>query len=161
MTNDELNEMIELYFDGELDKSSEPLLFTSLSGNAEGREYFKKLNLLRIVINESTLPFPAQLEEKILNSIKVEKHGFMKNINVRNIAFRFISVTAVVILIIISSLFFLELKDSKSKLDSISEQVKQQKETIDMIIDNNYPAVVISPENNNEIIVRANSRRKI
>ena len=161
MTNDEINEMIEMYFDGELDKSSEPLLFTSLSGNIDAREYFKKLNVLRAVINESTLPFPAQLEEKILNSIKVEKHGLIKNFNFRRIAFGVISASAVVILFVICSLFFLELKDSKTKLDSITEQLKVQKETMDMILNNNYPAVVISPENNNEIIVRANSRRKI
>ena len=42
MNDDKLIEMINLYFDGELEKSREPQLFSQLSANDEAREYFKQ-----------------------------------------------------------------------------------------------------------------------
>src|ERR1039458_7804947 len=157
MTNDEIKNMVENYFDGELDKSKEPILFTALSADIEAREYFKKLHALRSIVAESIKPFPVHLEENILTSIKTPEHRFYKNINFRSKISHILSIAAAAILFIVCSLLFLDVKDYKSKIATI----KEQQETIDVIRNSSYPAVVISPENKNEIIVRANSRRKI
>ena len=161
MTHDEINNMVDNYFDGELDKNKEPILFSTLSTDIEAREYFKKLHALRSVVAETIEPFPVHLENNILASIKPIQSSSYKNINYRNMMSNIIPIASVVILLIVCSLFLLELKDYKSKLASINDQVQEQKETIEIMMHNSYPAVVISPENKNEIIVRANSRRKI
>ena len=161
MVNDELRNMVDLYFDGELDKNKEPVLFTALAVDIDAREYFKNLHVLQALVTESTESFPVDLEENILMTIKPIKSRSYKNINFRSRIPNIISIASAVILLIICSLFFLELKDYKSQIASISDQLKEQKETIEMMLNNSYPAVVISPENKNEIIVRANTRRKI
>jgi len=161
MTNDEINNMVDNYFDGELDKNKEPILFSSLSTDIEAREYFKKLYALRSVIAETIEPFPVNLEKNILTSIKPVQSISYKYINFRNRMSNIIPIASAVILLIICSLFFLELKDYKSQISIISEQIKVQKETIDVILNSKYPAVVVTPETKNEVIVRANSRRKI
>ena len=127
----------------------------------EAREYFKKLHALRSIVAETIESFPAHLEENILTSIKTPEHRLYKNINFRSRLSYIISVTAAALLFIVCSLLFLELKDYKSKLASINDQVQEQKETIEIMMHSSYPAVVVSPETKNEIIVRANSRRKI
>ena len=161
MTHDEINNMVDNYFDGELDKSKESILFFSLSTDIEAREYFKKLHALRSVIAETIEAFPVNLEENIFTSIKTPEHRLYKSINFRSRISNIISIAAAVILLIVCSLFLLELKDYKSKLASINEQVQEQKETIEIMMHNSYPTVVVSPENKNEIIVRASTRRKI
>jgi hypothetical protein len=161
MNNDELKNMIESYFDGELDKNSEPVLFTMLSGNPEGRQYFKQLHALQVAVTQSTEPFPDELEQKIFHSIKAEKPELKKNIHFRDMAFRITSIAAALFLFVMCSLFFLELKDSKIKLESITEQLKDQKETMNVILNYSLPAVVINPDADPGIIIRANSRKKI
>jgi hypothetical protein len=161
MNNDELKNMIESYFDGELDKNSEPILFTLLSADPEGRQYFKHLHALQLAVIQSAEPFPALLEQNILDSIKTvrtKSYGYNK---LYSRASQFISISLAAVLFIICSFLFFELKDYKSKVQSISDQVNEQKETIDVILNNSYPAVVVSPDAKNEIIIRANSRRKI
>jgi hypothetical protein len=155
MTNDEIKYMVENYFDGELDKNEEPLLFTTLSTDIEAREYFKKLHALRSVVAETIEPFPVHLEENILTSIKTHEHRFYKNINFRSRVSHIISVAAAAVLFIFCSLLFLDVKDYKLKIAIITEQVKEQNETMNLILNNSLPAFVISPDTKNEIIVRA------
>ncbi|MDR3610539.1 MAG: hypothetical protein P4L27_08260 [Ignavibacteriaceae bacterium] len=161
MTDDEINKMVELYFDGELDKNSEPVLFAFLSDNIEAREYFKKLNFLRTIVAESIESFPIELEENILNSTKVDNRKTYKYTNFRSRMSNFVSIAVAAILLIVCSLLFLEVKDYKSKIASITEQLKEQKETINVILNYSLPAIVINPEVEHEVIVRANARRKI
>jgi hypothetical protein len=158
MTNDEIKIMIDNYFDGELDKSKEPVLFSALSSEIEAREYFKKLHALKTAVTETIDSFPPNLEVSILKSINKKIH---KNISFGSRIPRIISIASTVVLLIICSLLFLDLKDYKSKLASVNDQVQEQKETIEIMQHNIYPAVVVSPEDKNEIIVRANTRRKI
>lgn len=161
MTNDEIKNMVDLYFDGELDKNKEPVLFSSLSTDNEAREYFKKLHALRTAVIESMEPFPVKLEENIFNSIKTTNKRVFSNANFTGRASHLISIAAAAILLIICSLLFFELKDYKSQISIITDQVKEQKETINVILNSKYPAVIVTPETKNEIIVKANSRRRI
>lgn len=152
MTNDEIKIMIDNYFDGELDKSKEPILFSALSSDIEAREYFKKLHSLRTAVTETIASFPPNLEVSILKSINKKTH---KNISFGSRIPRIISIASTVVLLIICSLLFLDLKDYKSKLASVNDQVQEQKETMNLILNSNLPAFVISPDTKNEIIVRA------
>ena len=69
MEDKKLLEVINSYFDGELEKGHEPLLFTQLSLNSEAREYFKQLNKIKAAIEESVEDFPEELDERILRSV--------------------------------------------------------------------------------------------
>ena len=155
MTNDEINEMIELYFDGELDKSSEPLLFSSLSGNIDAREYFKKLNFLHAIVIESAEPFPAELDSNILAAVNPIKIKSNEAVNIRNRMSNIVSIAAAAILLIVCSFLFLDVKDYKAKIATITEQAKEQNEIMNLVLNNNLPEFVISPDTKNEIIVRA------
>jgi hypothetical protein len=158
MTNDEIKIMIDNYFDDELEKSKEPILFSALSSDIEARDYFKKLHVLGTIVKESTEPFPAYLEEKILTSVKPVKSRLYKNINFRSRISNIISIAAASALFIICSLLFFDIKDYKLKINIITEQVKEQNETMNLILNSNLPAFVISPDAKNEIIVRAKSQ---
>ena len=70
MTTDEIKNLVQLYFDNELEKDKEPFLFSILSGNYEAREYFKQLSLIKKIVDNSIEQFPQELEERIFNSIK-------------------------------------------------------------------------------------------
>ena len=63
MDDEKILEMINKYFDGELEKGEEMLLFTRLSSSDEGRKYFKQLNRIRSAVDDSIEEFPEELEE--------------------------------------------------------------------------------------------------
>jgi hypothetical protein len=70
MNNEKTLTLINLYFDGELDKQQEVILFTSLSQDQSARDYFKQLSVIRNAVNNSDRRFPnAELEERILRSV--------------------------------------------------------------------------------------------
>jgi hypothetical protein len=161
MVNDELRNMIDLYFDGELEKNKEPILFTALAVEVDAREYFKNLHVLQALVSESIESFPVELEENILASVKPVKTKSYNYLNFRNRVSHIVSIAAAAILFLVCSLLFLDVNDYKSQISAFTEQLKEQKETIEIIMNNNYPAVVVSPDSKNEIIVRANTRRKI
>lgn len=64
MSTEKVKEIINQYFDNELNKSEEIFLFTQLSQNEEARNYFKEMNLLNSVIKEGVEEFPQNLDEK-------------------------------------------------------------------------------------------------
>ena len=69
MNTNEIIRMIDLYFDGELEKGKEPVMFTLLSQDGEAREYFKRSNALKAGIANTMEEFPSKLDEKILRSV--------------------------------------------------------------------------------------------
>ncbi len=69
MSENKLLEMINLYFDGELEKSKEVNLFTLLASDQTARDYFKQLSVIRNAVDNDTEDFPAELEERILRSV--------------------------------------------------------------------------------------------
>jgi len=52
--------------------------------------------------------------------------------------------------------FYSELRDYKSKVDMISEQVKGQNQTIELILNNSLPPAVIKAAFENEILIKSN-----
>ena len=65
MQENKIISMINLYFDGELNKGEEANLFSSLANDQSGRDYFKKLSIIRNTVDNSTEELPAELEERI------------------------------------------------------------------------------------------------
>jgi hypothetical protein len=155
MVNDELRNMVDLYFDGELEKNKEPLLFTALAVDIDAREYFKNLHVLQALVTESTESFPVDLEENIRASVKPVKIKSYNYINIRNRMSHIVSISAAAILFIVCSLLFLDVNDYKSKIAAITEQAQEQNEVMTLILNNSLPEFVISPNTKNEIIVRA------
>jgi hypothetical protein len=155
MISNEIKEMIELYADNELEKKEHAVLFTALAADERAREYFFSLNYLKNAVEKDIVPFPAELEERVFNSLSnaEEKRG---NISERGRAMRYILGTAAALFIIISTILFNELRMYKHQVDTMNEQISLQNRTIDLILNNSLPPAEIRSRTANEIIVRAN-----
>ncbi len=153
MNNEEIKKTINLYFDNELEKSREVFLFTLLSGNEEAREYFKNLNIIRNTVKENAEEFPVPLEERIFNSIenKAVRPGIFKG----NFFINAASLGIAALLLIISSFLFFEVKEYRSRVETVSERMKVQEMTIDLILNNSLPPAEVRTKRVNEIIVNA------
>ncbi len=155
MSPDEVKRLVELYFDGELEKKREPVLFAVLSEDEQARDYFKKLNLIHTAARESEEDFPPALEERIFNSIEhsaARSGGLFKGNFYANAA----SLVIAALLLIVSIFLFGEVRDYKNRIALVSEQVAAQKQTIDLIINNSLPPVEIRSQKVEEVIVNAN-----
>jgi hypothetical protein len=155
--NDKLKTMVELYFDGELEKGKEPMLFSMLSQDEEARNYFKRLNAIKINIDYTLEEFPASLDEKILrtveNSVKERKVGFInkKKFDV------FVYASAVVFMIL-SIFFYQKSEEHKIQFNDLTREVKEQNIKIDMLI-NSLPQIEVQGSfvRVKEVVVRPQS----
>lgn len=153
MNKTELMEMIDLYFDGELEKSKEPILFTHLSQDEECRDYFAKLNKIKSTVEETVEVFPAELEERILHSVgsmgeKPSHTFFNKNL------FAVVSYSFAVVLIFLTAIFYSMSNDYKNKFETTTQQVNQQNKMINLLL-NGLPQSEVRSGIENEIIVHA------
>jgi len=141
MNTEELKNMIQLYFDGELEKNKEPLLFTSLSQDAEARDYFKSMNLLRNTVKGTEEEFPQELEERIFYSLKKEevknKSSFF-NLPIT----RIISYSIAVILIIINIYLIGQIDSYSDKVSAVQTVVQNQNQMIELLF-NSLPATEV------------------
>ncbi len=131
MESEELIKMIDKYFDGELDKSSESELFLSLSNDENARNYFKGQHLLKSVTNEMQTDFPQELERNILaKTIFLEKKKFagfkMKPLFVY---------ASVLTFFFISLFFYAESNTYKNDLAKINSKLENQDRTIESLIE--------------------------
>ena len=152
MIDQKISEMINRYFDGELEKGEETLLFTQLSLSDEGRRYFKQLNRIRAAVDDSIEEFPEKLEENILRAVgkePVRKTGFF---TAHTIATS-ISYAFAIILIIIGGYLLSEVKDYQDKVEKLSGRMIKQSQTIEMLY-NSFPEIQVKASINNEIIVK-------
>lgn len=152
MNDEKILEMINKYFDGELEKGEEMLLFTQLSLSDEGRKYFKQLNRIRAAVDDSIEEFPEELEEDILRSIgkvSVKKPGFFTTHTIVTS----ISYAVALILIIISGYLLSEVKGYQDKVEKLSGRMIKQSQTIEMLY-NSLPEIQVKASSNNEIIVK-------
>ncbi len=155
MNTNELKELVELYIDNELEKSKEPLLFSSLAADDDAREYFFSLNVIRNAVEKDIRPFPSELDERIFNSLKDrEKNQLFPFIRQR--PFVLVPAAAAVFFILVSVFLFIEMRNYQQKVDSISEQINVQNRTIELILNNSLPPAEVRGRSINEIIVRAN-----
>ena len=151
MNTEELKNMIQLYFDGELEKNKEPLLFTSLSQDAEARDYFKSMNLLRNTVKGTEEEFPQELEERIFYSLKKEevknKSSFF-NLPIT----RIISYSIAVILIIINIYLIGQIDSYSDKVSAVQTVVQNQNQMIELLF-NSLPATEVKAvKTNNHVL---------
>lgn len=154
MHEDKLISMINLFFDGELNKSEEVSLFSLLAADQSGRDYFKQLSLIRNAVENSGEKFPVELEERILRLVGTKqsrKQTFFPNIKI----FSGITYAAAVILLLLSGYLFLKLTNYQEKVDSISQQMMIQSRTIQMLY-NSLPGVEVRATFDNEIVIKPN-----
>jgi len=141
MSENKLIEMINLYFDGELEKSKEVNLFSLLSSDLMARDYFKQLSVIRNAVDNSSEDFPAELEERILRSVgsKIStRAGFFSNIKI----FSTISYAAAFILLFLSGYLFFKVSNYQERVDNLSQQMFIQSQTIELLI-NSLPVVEV------------------
>ena len=154
MSENKLFEMINLYFDDELEKSKEVNLFTLLASDQTARDYFKQLSIIRNAVDNDTEDFPAELEERILRSVgskAVAKTGMFSNIKI----FSAVSYAAALILLFLSGYLFFKVSNYQERVDNLSEQMMMQTKTIQMLY-NSLPGVEIRSTLDNAIIIKPN-----
>jgi hypothetical protein len=151
MQKKEMENIINQYFDNELSKSEEIILFTQLSQNDEARAYFKDMNLLRTTVESSFAEYPDRLDEKIFSQLKREEPTPTLRIN-RSRIFEMVSVGFAILLLAISFFFYNESMQYRNKLEVTSQQVNQQNKLIKVLF-NTLPQAEVRGKVDNEIIV--------
>lgn len=154
MEDKKLLELINAYFDGELEKGQEPLLFTQLSLNSEAREYFKQLNKIKAAVEESVEDFPEELDERILRSVGSsvpQRPMFFPIIK----SFRAIPYAAAIVLLFLSGYLFFKVTSFQERVDNLSQHVNLQTKTIQMLY-NSLPGIEVRATFDNEIVIKPN-----
>jgi hypothetical protein len=157
MNTNEIISMIDLYFDGELEKGKEPVMFTVLAQDLEAREHFKKMNLLKNVFSTPAEQFPSPLDEKILRSVgslNEKQTAFFINKKV----FSAITYSVTVILLILTMFFYSKSEEYKVQFFDLTREVKRQNDKLELLM-NALPQVDVSGSyyRTKQIIVRPNS----
>ncbi len=153
MNSEEIKLMINQYFDGELDKNREPLLFTLLSNNDQGREYFKNMNMIKETVKQNFEEFPSELEERILFSVEDKSSKTSKGFFEK----RFASVASyafTIVLLVLSIFLYLDSREYKSQLELTIQAVNEKNNMINLLL-NSLPSAEVRGELENPIIIRA------
>lgn len=151
MQENKLIEMINLYFDGELQKSEEVKLFSNLANNQEARDYFKNLSLIRSTVDNSIEEPPVELEERILRSVgskTLQRKNIFSDIKI----FQTLSYAVAVLLIFLAGYLFSKVSSYQETVDNLSRQVAVQSKTIQMLY-NSLPGIEVRATLDNKIIV--------
>ena len=151
MSAQEMKNIINQYFDNELTKGEEIVLFSQLSQNDEARNYFKDMNLLRTTTESSFVEYPEKLDEKIFSQLKREEPTRVLRIN-RSRVFEVVSIGFAIILLAISFFFYNESMQYRNKLEVTSQQVNQQNRMIQILF-NTLPQAEVRGTLENTIVV--------
>jgi len=154
MNNGKTIELINLYFDGELEKSEEINLFTLLATDKNARDYFKQLSVIRSAVDNDLEEVPTELEERILRSVGSKtsaKTGMFSNIKI----FSAISYAAALILLFLSGYLFFKVSNYQERVDNLSQQMIYQSKTIQMLY-NSLPGVEVRSTIDDAIIIKPN-----
>lgn len=157
MQTEEMKMMIDKYFDGELDKQKEAFLFLELSRDESAREYFKQMNSLKTMVENSAEEFPPYLEEKILRSIGKQNVNHNAGFFDKKI-FDAVVYTAVVLFAALTFFFYFKSEEYKSQFFDLTREVKKQSEKLELIM-NALPRIEVEEEyvKTKQIIVTPNS----
>ncbi|KUG25962.1 hypothetical protein ASZ90_004212 [hydrocarbon metagenome] len=154
MNTEKLITMVNEFLDGELPKEKENFLFTGLGNDETAREYFKKLNSLKLITNETAESFPQNLDLKILTELKdKEPVGLFHLIRSRSIAY--VSVLLLVISLLTGYYLFEQTNIKKEELILAKAKIEQQEKLINLVMTNQLSPVTVYPTYDNEIIIKA------
>ncbi|MCB0750928.1 MAG: hypothetical protein KDC52_05600 [Ignavibacteriae bacterium] len=151
MSTENIKEIINQYFDNELTKSEEVILFTQLSQDENAREYFKEMNLLKTVVDESLEEYPQKLDDKIYAKLKTEPNITTQNKSYK-IVYNFIGLALGLILLALTLFFYNESLQYKNKLELTYQQVYHQNQMIQVLF-NTLPQAEVRGSLENTIIV--------
>jgi hypothetical protein len=151
MNTEKIKDIINQYFDNELTKSEEVLLFTQLSQNEEARNYFKEMNLLKSVMEDATEDFPQELDNKILSNLKKEEKAIFIAKPISQVA-NYLSYAFAILLLAISIFFYNESMQYRNKLELTYQQVYQQNQMIQVLF-NTLPQAEVRGNIENAVIV--------
>ena len=151
MSTEKIKEIINQYFDNELSKGEEVILFTQLSQNQAGREYFKEMNSLKNIVGSSLEDFPDSLDQKIFSKISSIKNN-LPFYHGRTKIFTSLSYVFALLLLVISIFFYSQSVQYKERIEMTYEQVNQQNKMINVLL-NTLPQAEVRAEFANEIIV--------
>jgi hypothetical protein len=151
MKTEKIKEIINQYFDQELSKSEEVILFTQLSKDMEARDYFKQMNSLRNILDSSMEEYPEKLDERIYSGISSRKEITILAMN-RSRIYSAVSYALAVILLAVSIFFYNQSLKSEERIEIAYEQLKHQNKMIQALF-NTLPQAEVNAEFANEIIV--------
>ncbi|MFZ1289061.1 MAG: hypothetical protein WAR79_03165 [Melioribacteraceae bacterium] len=154
MNTEQIKEIINQYFDNELTKAEEVILFTQLSQNEEARNYFKELNLLKTVIDENEVDYPNKLDEKIFAKLNHKKVTNFTHQN-QNRTFNYLTYAFAIILLAVSFFFYYESLQYRNKLELSFQQINQQNQMIQVLF-NTLPQAEVKAKVENQIVVTSN-----
>ena len=150
MRSDKIKELINRYFDNELEKSEEVYLFTQLSQVEEAREYFKQMNALSENIKNTFEEFPLGLEEDILNAAvngRRNKNWFAFNIQ------SIIGYAFSVVLLVVSLFIYTQSVEYKADIEMNIQQINHQNKMLEMMF-HALPPTEVKAKFTNDIIIR-------
>lgn len=151
MSDEKINELINRYFDNELDKSEEVFMFTQLSQLESARQYFKQMNVLSENMKNTFEEFPTGLEEAILNST------LSQNDRIKKFQFKIQSIIGYafsVVLLVISLLVYTQSLEYKKDIEMNVQQINQQSKMLEMMF-HALPQTEVKANLENEIIIKA------
>lgn len=151
MNTEKIKEIINQYFDSELTKSEEVILFTQLSQDEEARNYFKDMNLLKTTVESSLVEYPQKLDEKIYSQLKSEEQTLIPKIK-RSRVFEAVSIGFAILLLALSFFFYNESMQYRDKLDFTNQRLNQQNQLIQVLF-NTLPQAEVRGTLENTIIV--------
>ena len=151
MNCDKNKELIQLYSDGELEKSKEPYIFTHLSECDECRLFFRTLNTISANIQQEE--FPHELETRIFDSISA-KEARKENRLFKKVFVRAVSYAVALFLLAASIFLYQQANDYRNEVTNMNRQIQSQAQTIELLY-NTLPPNVVHANYEHEIIVRA------
>ena len=151
MSTENIKEIINQYFDNELTKSEEVILFTQLSQDENAREYFKEMNLLKTVVDESLEEYPQKLDDKIYAKLKTETNIIAPNKSYKSV-YNVVGLALGLILLVLTLFFYNETLQYKNKLELTYQQVYHQNQMIQVLF-NTLPQAEVRGTLENTIIV--------
>jgi len=150
MRSDKIKELINRYFDNELDKNEEVFLFTQLSQEEGAREYFKQMNVLSENIKNTFEEFPLGLEEDILNAaVNGRRNKNLFAFNIQSI----IGYAFSVVLLVVSLFIYTQSVEYKADIEMNIQQINHQNKMLEMMF-HALPPTEVKAKFTNDIIIR-------
>lgn len=154
MNTEQLMIMINEFVDGELPKEKEMLLFTELGNDEVAREYFKKVNSLKLFTNEQAENFPSELDTKVLNEIKTKDKLTLFSEAKSKIGVYF---SYLILIVTLAGGYFLYDQNvyQEQQLEISQTKIEQQQQLLNLIMTNQLAPVTVEPNFDKEIVVQA------
>ena len=154
MQNIKLEKMINEFLDGELPKEKENYLFSALGSDVEAREYFKKLNSIKLLHADTSEKFPNELDVKILTKLKNQNSNtFLYKL--KNNPFVFLAYAIILFLLGVGYMFSDQYSYQQRQLELSHQQMAKQERLIQLIMNSQLPQVTVESELQDKVIIKA------